>query len=825
MKKLVIVVVITLAVLLCIVYFLHTKAAINNKGMMERFEETAGDIYTLQSGASQFETLTKLETDVTALAVSNQKLSTDLNTWKDESGKKLTDIDARATQFQTDASGKLSQLQQSQNKDLQSIDGIHKSITEFTGKLKSTNDNITIINGRLVDITGKQQSQLDNIHNNLNKLTTVQNGLSDQINASNRTIINTVNNTVASLTNDVNTKLATQTNEITKVDSSLNAFGKNYSVFETDQKKYNTSQTTTVNDLTSKTNDLNESIQLTQGRITDVVSLITKEYAKIDQLDLFVKKNDLGPYVTKNQLDGYATKLDIADYISRNELSTYIPRREVQPLLDSVTSANSALQNLATTVSTIGSNYVTKTDLPKLAMDATGATALSAAIDGAKSSVASLSDSLAKIKASLANYYSKTETDEKLKSYALSSQLGVYAKRDELAPFVAKATLDKAVSDLQAQIQSIKAGTESIMDTMEVKQTLKVNQIKAHPQTYNKQLPPGWSGGVHTVDVYANANIATGQNGEVNAYMNQGGDVVGKYMKSTGNKDGWNWMHVYRNDNDQLMFGGDNTNRGIWSWGGRPFTIYQQGNVALTIDNATKTTTKNLNVDGHLNVQNRLFFKDPIFNDKPGTTNNDDPYYMEKVIDGNDASHLRLTMNNNPNESLQIWGDACREGNCNGIGAMRHRFDAEGNAWHRSHVDAQNIQGRDRVSAGGDKTFMRNDGLIEGDNVNARSHIRAGNGAAFMRNDGTIYAGNMVDGQTVRARGALCVGGTCINESQLQRLINTQSSSGIVNGQRIRLESSTGRQLENGGGLTAGATVGAYGWDGSTNKMWRIFQV
>lgn len=45
-----------------------------------------------------------------------------------------------------------------------------------------------------------------------------------------------------------------------------------------------------------------------------------------------------------------------------------------------------------------------------------------------------------------------------------------------------------------------------------------------HPET---GLPPGWGGGLHTWDVYAEATIAAGRNGAVAAYMNADGHIVG----------------------------------------------------------------------------------------------------------------------------------------------------------------------------------------------------------------------------------------------------------------------------------------------------------
>jgi len=78
-------------------------------------------------------------------------------------------------------------------------------------------------------------------------------------------------------------------------------------------------------------------------------------------------------------------------------------------------------------------------------------------------------------------------------------------------------------------------------------------------------------------------------------------------------------------------------------------------------------------------VQNRLYFKEP--------GDNSDPYYLEKVNTKNNESHLRMTINDDADESFQIWGNSCGEqGGCGGPGAMKHTFDAQGNAVHRGQL-------------------------------------------------------------------------------------------------------------------------------------------
>jgi hypothetical protein len=74
-----------------------------------------------------------------------------------------------------------------------------------------------------------------------------------------------------------------------------------------------------------------------------------------------------------------------------------------------------------------------------------------------------------------------------------------------------------------------------------------------------------------------------------------------------------------------------------------------------------------------------------------GGDSDSDPYYLEKVrASGNDNS-LRLTINDDANESFQIWGDSCGAGNCGGPGTMKHNFVANGDAEHKGTLKANKI--------------------------------------------------------------------------------------------------------------------------------------
>jgi hypothetical protein len=95
----------------------------------------------------------------------------------------------------------------------------------------------------------------------------------------------------------------------------------------------------------------------------------------------------------------------------------------------------------------------------------------------------------------------------------------------------------------------------------------------------------------------------------------------------------------------------------------------------------------NMNTDS-LNVQKRLFFGSPGLKTNPDWgDNNSDPYFIEKVVHGTDGSSLRLTMNDNRDESFEIWGDACGSPQgCFGPGQLKHRFSADGTSLHERGI-------------------------------------------------------------------------------------------------------------------------------------------
>lgn len=121
----------------------------------------------------------------------------------------------------------------------------------------------------------------------------------------------------------------------------------------------------------------------------------------------------------------------------------------------------------------------------------------------------------------------------------------------------------------------------------------------------------------------------------------------------------------------------------------------------FNVDSNGNTINKgNLYVDGisNTNIQNirgRLYFSQAGPNENPAPNNQNwdrvhhsDPCYVEKVHSGG-KSTLKITINDDHNDAVEIWGGACDAGNCYGNGHKLFRVDGRGNLWLRGSIYTQ----------------------------------------------------------------------------------------------------------------------------------------
>jgi hypothetical protein len=179
-------------------------------------------------------------------------------------------------------------------------------------------------------------------------------------------------------------------------------------------------------------------------------------------------------------------------------------------------------------------------------------------------------------------------------------------------------------------------------------------------------------------------------------------------------------------------------------------------------------------VKSDLNVNKRLYFKDPTGSDASIAANNTDPYYLEKVVRGPNDSSLRLTINDDPDESFEIWGG----GGGGGTGSRQHRLRADGGAGHRGGLLVGDGDGRATQE-------------VLGYNFGVASYNPVSKGyTRFPDKDGR----NRVSGDLVLAESGtkVCIRDTCITEGDLANLlalpkqVQAQSAAMAAQGQQVQ---------------------------------------
>jgi len=78
----------------------------------------------------------------------------------------------------------------------------------------------------------------------------------------------------------------------------------------------------------------------------------------------------------------------------------------------------------------------------------------------------------------------------------------------------------------------------------------------------------------------------------------------------------------------------------------------------------------------NLTVYDKIYFRNNNHSD------DNDVYTLNKIKES-DNNSLRLTLNDDPNEKLEIWGNSCNTAQgCDGPGEKAHTFTADGKSYH-----------------------------------------------------------------------------------------------------------------------------------------------
>ena len=128
--------------------------------------------------------------------------------------------------------------------------------------------------------------------------------------------------------------------------------------------------------------------------------------------------------------------------------------------------------------------------------------------------------------------------------------------------------------------------------------------------------------------------------------------------------------HIHQDDDLHIYSSGWNP---LFSIKGGSGDAYHRGKV-----NVGGTLT----AMGGANVEGKVGFRHAGANGDDST----DVYNLEKVTTSYNNNSLRMTINDDADESFQIWGNSCNEaGGCGAQGALKHHFQATGRTQHLTY--------------------------------------------------------------------------------------------------------------------------------------------
>lgn len=198
-------------------------------------------------------------------------------------------------------------------------------------------------------------------------------------------------------------------------------------------------------------------------------------------------------------------------------------------------------------------------------------------------------------------------------------------------------------------------------------------------------------------------------------------------------------------------------------------------------------------IQSQVNVGKRLYFRDRTGSAAPAAANNTDPYYLEKTLGSGSGSSgtssLRLTINDNPGESLEVWAapsaasdasDASgasggASGSASGASSApsgwQHRLRADGGAAHRGGV----LVGDGGASSVQD-AFGYNFGVSSyNPTTGAYTHLPFKDGKNYITGDVVLDQ-------------RLCINGTCVAEADVANIKGLKQQDQQIQQQRQALD-------------------------------------
>ena len=372
-------------------------------------------------------------------------------------------------------------------------------------------------------------------------------------------------------------------------------------------------------------------------------------------------------------------------------------------LTDDLTTTKTALTDDITNTKTELTNNITNTKTA-LTDDLTNTkTALTNDITDTKTS---LTDDLTKTKTSLTNSTTTLRNDMQRTTGAISSVLN-----DQF----------KTLSN-QLTTNNVKSGKYQLGD----KWTLSgVGDTQGNDDWLRLMGKDGkdYYGGV------AMGKIWTRDNAYLNGAVDVNGNLNLKGGTSEHNPSKWQTFFPYAGDNKNYIRG----------------------------DTELRGNTNNI---GDVSVGRDLDLKGTLwFGKNDGST---DPYSLRKVIAGPNKSSLRLTINDDADEALEIWGNSCAsKGGCTGEGVLQHKFTSTGDVVHQGDVlmtGGKSIKSSGRMHIAGDEQLY----LL---NKNGVTIGKEWGGSGDLRVQGNVGIDGTMKGKT------MCIEDVCVTKDQLTKML------------------------------------------------------
>ena len=663
---------------------------VQNRAQVDLYNKQLQQITTKTNDANQYEykknqsqevSLDKVKNDVQGYDTKITKIKTDFDFIKQQQGKNIQDLQNNFGNMQKNTAQSLNDISNKNKSQEDNISGLNSSMTETKNSLKSLNDQVTVINGQIVNIGQKQQSQINSLTNDTNIIKNEQGDLRDTVYSVKNDVISKTKEQDTSI-NSINEKATLLQNKVSSINSILENL--KISLNEYAEKTTSYATKTEINNTYAKKTELGA-----YPTKTDV----DNTYSKKTELGAYATKTDLGSvnatfnnYLTNTDFTAFKANLPL--FPTKAEMQGYVATLVTQPQLDTVKNSISATQqsinNIVGSVNTtLASSYVPKTDLDKT-----------------NTTITSLQQSLNNLNASLSTYATK----DQLTALSVSSTSGTVNITTISATLIGiQTTLSSIQSDLTKNINDL-AGYKTLVGntyapitsttTMDTKFTNNITAInnsltalrlestnlyvtKTALATLNDSLVAQ----INAVKAGTSQVLSTLT---VNGSFTATGDVIANKIRLAGN-----WTGYPDNAKDQSEIANDTNGYK---------TLMIVGNKSAGAERRVSVWDR-LDVNGLLNVTNNI------------TTTN-------KIGTTNDAAYMR-------NDGV-VYG-ANKIGTANDKAYMTNDGTILGNNWVRSDTGFHVQNG---------SAWMRNDGVVYGANK-----VGTAGDASYMTNNGKIRAG------------------------------------------------------------------------------------